>query len=32
MIGHSMGGLLTARFAQANPDAVAGIGFSGGHR
>ena len=29
MIGHSMGGLLTARFAQANPDAVAGIGFLG---
>lgn len=29
MIGHSMGGLLTARFAQANPDAVAGIAFLG---
>ena len=29
MIGHSMGGLLTARFAQGNPTAVAGIGFLG---
>ena len=29
LIGHSMGGLLTARFAQANPDAVAGIGILG---
>ncbi|MEM9200930.1 MAG: lysophospholipase [Actinomycetota bacterium] len=29
MIGHSMGGLLTARFAQLYPDAVAGIGLLG---
>jgi alpha-beta hydrolase superfamily lysophospholipase len=29
MIGHSMGGLLTARFAQRHPDDLAGIGFLG---
>ncbi len=29
MVGHSMGGLLTARFAQRHPDVVAGIGFLG---
>ncbi len=29
MIGHSMGGLLTSRFAQTHPDEVAGIGLLG---
>lgn len=29
MVGHSMGGLLTARFAQRRPDLVAGVGFCG---
>lgn len=29
MIGHSMGGLLTARFAQTHPGMLAGIGFLG---
>lgn len=29
LVGHSMGGLLTARFAQRNPDATAGIVFLG---
>ena len=29
MIGHSMGGLLTSRFAQTYPDDVAGIGLLG---
>ena len=29
MVGHSMGGLLTSRFAQEHPDTVAGIGLLG---
>lgn len=29
MVGHSMGGLLTSRFAQRYPDTVAGIGLLG---
>ncbi len=29
MIGHSMGGLLTARYAERYPETVAGIGFLG---
>jgi alpha-beta hydrolase superfamily lysophospholipase len=29
MIGHSMGGLLTARYAQRRPESLAGAGFSG---
>ena len=29
MIGHSMGGLLTARYAERYPDSLAGVGFLG---
>lgn len=29
MIGHSMGGLLTARYAQRYPESLAGVGFMG---